>query len=143
MKLKIKKLTSNAIVPKYARRGDAGMDLYAIEHRLIPVGQSRIINTAIAIELPEGYEAQIRSKSGLAAKHGIAVLNSPGTIDCGYRGEIKVILINHGSSPYQVVAGLKIAQLVIAKVENADIEVVEELSTSERGCGGLGSTGIQ
>lgn len=141
MKIKILKLHEAAQVPFYSHADDAGLDLFAIEAQQILPGASALIPTGIAIELPQGTEAQVRPRSGLALKHSITVLNSPGTIDAGYRGEIGVILINHGQEAFQVVEGMKIAQMVIAPIMRAEIEEVSELSTTQRGEGGFGSTG--
>jgi len=142
MELKILKLNSSAIAPHYAHPGDAGLDLFAIAESEILPGESKLIKTGIAIELPVGVEAQIRPRSGLALKHSITVLNTPGTIDTGYRGEIGVILINHGRTKFQVVKGMKIAQMVIAHFIQAEITIAEKLSDSNRGSGGFGSTGV-
>ena len=141
MELKILTLNPAAIIPNYAHPGDAGLDLFAIEDTEILPGEAQLIKTGIAIALPPGYEAQIRPRSGLALKHSITVLNSPGTIDAGYRGEIGVILINHGKNAFQVIPGMKIAQMVICSVIQAQVKVVEELNTTTRGSGGFGSTG--
>jgi len=142
MKLQILKLDDSATVPKYSHPGDAGLDLFAIAEQIIEPGEAKLIPTGIAIALPIGTEAQIRPRSGLALKHSITVLNSPGTIDAGYRGEIGIILINHGKEAFQVRAGMKIAQMVIASVIQAEIETVENLSETSRGTGGFGSTGV-
>ncbi len=142
MKLRIKKLRDNAVVPRYAHEGDAGLDLYSTVDAVIMPGQRTLIPTGIAIELPPQTEAQIRPRSGLALKNGITVINSPGTIDAGYRGEIGIVLINHGSEPFSVTVGSKIAQMVINRFETAEIEEADELSDSERGTGGYGSTGV-
>ena len=142
MKVKFVRLVANAQLPEYAHANDAGMDLRAIAPHTIPPGESALIPTGLAIELPPGTEAQVRPRSGLALKHAITVLNSPGTIDAGYRGEIGIILINHGKQPFQVESGMKIAQMVIAPILQADIEEVAELSNSPRGEGGFGSTGL-
>lgn len=139
--VKIKKLHPNAIIPKYSKEGDAGCDLCATHDMSLWVGMYATIKTGIAIELPKGYEAQIRPRSGMAAKYGITVINSPGTVDEGYRGEIMIPLINHGSEMYSVRTGDRIAQMVIKPVEQAIFEEVEELGLSDRGEGGLGSTG--
>jgi dUTP pyrophosphatase len=141
MKLKIKKIHDSAIVPTYAHPGDAGMDLCAIEELEIAAGETALVHTGITIELPPGTEAQIRPRSGLALKHSVTVLNTPGTIDEGYRGEIGVILINHGKHPFSVVKGMRIAQMVIKPVLYIEIEEVEALTQSVRGEGGFGSTG--
>ena len=142
MKLKIKKLNETAIIPYYAHPTDAGLDLFSTAEVIIAPNTSRLIPTGIAIELPTETEAQIRPRSGLALKHQITVLNSPGTIDEGYRGEIGVILINHGKSDFKVTPGMKIAQMVISPVLYVKVEEVEELNSSDRLTGGFGSTGI-
>ena len=143
MKLKIKKIHPEAIIPQYAHPGDAGLDLFSVEEQIIPPGETRLIKTGISIELPSGTEGQVRPRSGLALKNQITVLNTPGTVDEGYRGEVGVILINHGKNPFEVVKGMKIAQLVIKPVLRVDVEEVEELSNTKRGSGGFGSTGVK
>lgn len=142
MILKIQKLTDDAIVPQYAHLDDSGMDLFAVESAVIPVGGRKLIKTGISIQLLPATEAQVRPRSGLALKHGISVTNAPGTVDEGYRGEIGVILENRGEMPFGVEKGMKIAQLVIAPVLRPQIEVVKDLSTTQRGSGGFGSTGV-
>jgi dUTP pyrophosphatase len=142
MKLRIRKTHSDAKTPEYAHPGDAGLDLFSIEDAELAPGSSRLIHTGIAIELPEETEAQIRPRSGLALKHQVTLLNTPGTIDEGYRGEIGVIMINHGKEPFFVHKGMKIAQMVIQRVCRVDVEEVEELSDSRRGTGGFGSSGV-
>jgi dUTP pyrophosphatase len=140
--LKIKRLHPDAILPAYAHPGDAGLDLYAAVAAVIEPGESRLIGAGIAIELPPNTEAQVRPRSGLALKHAVTVLNSPGTIDRGYRGEVGVILINHGRSRFDVRPGMKIAQLVIASCVTVVVEDVGDLDDSARGQGGFGSTGM-
>lgn len=142
MKVKIINKSNNPI-PEYATPLSAGVDLRASIEKSVCVGafDDRLIPTGLYIELPEGYEAQIRPRSGLAIKHQITVLNSPGTIDADYRGEIGVILINHSDTPFIVEPGDRIAQLVFNKVEQAEFVEVEELSETERGKGGFGHTG--
>jgi dUTP pyrophosphatase len=140
-KMKIKVLDKNAVIPKYAKPGDAGMDLTSIEALTIPARSRVVVHTGIAIALDEGYEAQIRPRSGFAAKMGVTVLNSPGTIDSGYRGELMVILFNSSGDNVGIGIGDRIAQMVIAKYEQPTIEVVDDLDETERGTGGLGSTG--
>lgn len=134
-------------LPGYESAGAAGMDLRAaVEegiHVVIEPGRHDLIPTGLAIALPAGYEAQVRPRSGLAAKHGITVLNSPGTVDSDYRGEIKVILINHGSAPFTVKRGERIAQMVIAPVTQAVLVEISELDSTVRGSGGFGSSGTQ
>ncbi|MDP5109993.1 MAG: dUTP diphosphatase [Rickettsiaceae bacterium] len=130
-------------VPHYATEQSAGLDLPAAieDDVVIKAGQTEIIPTGIAIALPAGYEAQIRPRSGLAAKHSITVLNSPGTIDADYRGEIKAILINHSAEDFIITRGMRIAQMVIAKYEHVQFDEVESLEETQRGTGGFGSTG--
>jgi dUTP diphosphatase len=141
MKLKIKKLKSDAILPSYAREGDAGLDLFAAAQIVLAPGKSALVPTGIAVELPPGTEAQVRPRSGLALKHSLTVLNTPGTVDEGYRGEVGVILINHGASPFTVEPGMKIAQMVVSPRIQVDVEEVAELNDTQRGAGGFGSTG--
>jgi len=138
----VKKLSESAKMPFYACIGDAGMDLSANENHVIKPGESALVKTGIAIAVGTGYEAQVRPRSGLAYKNQVTVLNTPGTIDSGYRGEVGVILINHGKSDFEVRAGDRIAQIVINKVESAEIVEVDDLDDTERGTGGFGSTGV-
>lgn len=142
MKLRIRKLHADAILPQYAHgpEEDAGMDLYSVAGALLEPNVPQAVPTGLSIELPPGYEAQIRPRSGLAFKHAISVPNSPGTIDPGYRGEVKVILINLGRQAYQVTKGDRIAQMVVAKYEAVEIEE-GGLSDTTRGEGGFGSSG--
>lgn len=142
-KLFVKRSSHFSTLPAYAHPGDAGMDLTSIEDVFISSGTAKLIHTGISIQLPEGTEAQIRPRSGLALKHSISVLNSPGTIDEGYRGEIGVILINHGKNDFHVEIGMKIAQMVIKPVLTVAIEEKDELTDTIRGQGGFGSTGIK
>lgn len=132
--------------PAQASSGAAGLDLRAAVGEDTPLtlqpGGYALIPTGIAIALPEGYEAQVRPRSGLAAKHGVTVLNSPGTIDADYRGEIKVILINHGEAPFTIQRGERIAQMVIAPVMAVTLSPVTDLEDTARGAGGFGSTGV-
>jgi len=141
MILKVKKLSDDAIMPSYAHPGDAGLDLFAAEDAEIGPGESRLVRTGVCIELPRGTEGQVRPRSGLALKHAVTVLNSPGTVDEGYRGEVGVILINHGKSVFKVTKGMKIAQMVVARVERVDVVEAGELGATRRGEGGFGSTG--
>ena len=142
MKLKVKNISDNPL-PCYKNTGDAGMDICASEDMRVPPFNWKLIPTGIYLEIPEGYEVQVRSRSGLAVKHGLMVLNSPGTIDSGYRGEIGVILMNHNHFSYKVKKGDRIAQLVMVPIIIAEIEEIIELSTTERNEGGFGSTGIK
>lgn len=130
-------------LPTYATEQSAGMDLTAALEEAIELapGDRLLIPTGLSIALPKGYEAQVRPRSGLALKHGITVLNTPGTIDADYRGEIGVILINMGKEDFTIERGMRVAQLVIAKHETVQWEVAESLEESERGAGGFGSTG--
>jgi dUTP pyrophosphatase len=130
-------------LPAYATAGSAGADLAAaLEAPLVlPPGGRALVPTGIRVALPEGYEGQVRPRSGLALKHGVTVLNSPGTIDSDYRGEIRVILANLGSAPVTIARGERIAQLVVAPVQQASWQVVATLPPSARGAGGFGSTG--
>jgi dUTP pyrophosphatase len=141
MQLKVKRLSPHAILPSYAREGDAGLDLFAAVSVAIAPGASALVGTGIAIELPPGTEAQVRPRSGLALKHSITVLNTPGTVDEGYRGEVGVILINHGPTSFTIEAGMKIAQLVVSPRIQVDVTEVTALQDSQRGAGGFGSTG--
>ena len=132
-------------LPSYATPGSAGLDLLAALDsplELVP-GARALVPTGVAIALPEGYEAQLRPRSGLAVKHGVTVLNAPGTIDADYRGEVKAILINLGDRPFTLRRGDRIAQLVVAVCARATLETVETLDASERGSGGFGSTGVE
>ena len=132
-------------LPAYQSAHAAGLDLLAAVPTDAPLvlspGQYALVPTGLAIALPEGFEAQVRPRSGLAAKHGVTVLNAPGTVDADYRGEISVILINHGSAPFTIARGERIAQMVIAEVANAELVPVVSLAPTGRGGGGFGSTG--
>jgi dUTP pyrophosphatase len=142
LKIRLKKLAPEALLPEYAHgpEEDAGMDLRALAAAVLPPGIPHAVPTGIAIELPSGYEAQVRPRSGLALKHAITIPNSPATIDPGYRGEIRVILLNLGASDYKIEKGDRIAQLVIARYEPVEWEE-GELNESTRGAGGFGSSG--
>lgn len=139
MELKIKKIYKDAKVPAYAHLGDAGFDLYAIDEVAIPPGKHVLIATGIAFEIPEGYAGLIWDKSGLATTHGLKTLG--GVVDAGYRGEVKVGVINLSAKEYVIGVGNKVAQMLIQKAERVDIKEVAELSGSSRGEGGFGSTG--
>ena len=140
--VRVQRVHPDAMLPQYAHPGDSGMDVYAIEDVTIPPGESRLIHIGLKIAVPEGSEAQIRPKSGIALKRSVTVLNTPGTIDGNYRGEVCVLLINHGRTPYLVKKHHKIAQLVICPVLRVEIRQVETLDATERGAGGFGSTGL-
>ena len=129
-------------VPAYASDGAAGMDVVAAEGLRLAPGARYAVATGFAIAIPEGYEVQVRPRSGLALKHGVTCLNTPGTIDHDYRGEVKVILANLGDEPFEIARGDRIAQLVPAPVQRAMLDEVEELDDTDRGSGGFGSTGI-
>ncbi|MCA9783547.1 MAG: dUTP diphosphatase [Candidatus Cloacimonetes bacterium] len=131
-------------LPAYQTNGSAALDLLAAltEDLVLPPGEIRLVPTGLKIALPEGFEVQVRPRSGLALKHGLIVPNSPGTIDSDYRGEVQVILANLGHEDFVIQRGMRIAQAVVARVERALLVVVEELPTSERGAGGFGHTGV-
>ena len=132
-------------LPAYATQQSAGLDLLAavVEPKTLAVGERALVPTGLSIALPEGYEAQIRPRSGLALKNGISLVNSPGTIDADYRGEVGVIVINHGAEAFTIERGMRIAQMVIAPYTRAAFSEVLELPTSQRGAGGFGSTGTK
>ena len=137
-----KRVHADAVLPAYAHPGDAGLDLCACEAATLLPGERRLVRTGLVMELPPGTEAQLRPRSGLALKHGITLLNTPGTIDEGYRGELGVILVNLGQEPFEVVPGMRIAQMVIAPVLRVAVAESETLGETPRGCGGFGSTGV-
>ncbi|OIP38115.1 MAG: deoxyuridine 5'-triphosphate nucleotidohydrolase [Deltaproteobacteria bacterium CG2_30_63_29] len=143
LEIPVKRLHEQAKLPHRGSPQAAGWDLHAAQPARLKPGARELVGTGLAVALPLGYEMQIRPRSGLAIKHGISVLNSPGTIDADYRGEIKIILINHGSEDFVVEVGDRIAQAIVAKHEVARYEWVEELTDSERGAGGFGHTGIR
>jgi dUTP pyrophosphatase len=142
--IKFLRLHPEAQLPKYATTYAAGLDICACNDEDIVIAPQNValIPTGFAIELPIGYEAQLRPRSGLALKHAISLPNTPGTIDADYRGEVKIILINHGKEPFTVKKGDRIAQMVIARYEQATLVEVEALSNTERGTGGFGHTGV-
>jgi dUTP pyrophosphatase len=143
-KLKLRRTGAILVpLPAYQTSGSAGLDLCAAlpEALRLGPGERRLIPTGLILEIPEGYEGQVRPRSGLALKHGITVVNSPGTIDADFRGEVGIVLINHGSEPYVVEPLSRIAQLVIARVVQVELELVDALSETSRGAGGYGSTG--
>lgn len=141
-KIMVKKLDSKAVIPQYQSVEAAGFDLHAIENGVVESRKTALVKTGLAVALPAGYELQVRPRSGLALKHGITVLNSPGTVDSDYRGELMVILINHSDNDFVINAGDRIAQAVLKEVVQATFEEVEELGASERGEKGFGSTGV-
>jgi dUTP pyrophosphatase len=129
-------------VPSYTTDGAAGMDVVAAEELTLAPGQRHAVATGFSVAIPHGYEIQVRPRSGLALKHGITVPNTPGTIDSDYRGELKVIMINHGNEPFPIKRGDRVAQIVPAPVQRARFAEVEELDETARGAGGFGSTGV-
>jgi dUTP pyrophosphatase len=143
LKVLVKKLDKDVKIPSYAHDGDAGVDLYANQEIKVEPGAIALVPTGIKIAIPLGFEAQVRPKSGLALKNGITVLNTPGTIDAGYRGEVGVIVVNHGKEAFTIEKGKKIAQMVFNKIEKAELEEVEELDETSRNTGGFGSTGLE
>lgn len=144
LKILVQKINEKAQIPAYAHEGDAGVDLYSAADIEIMPGCRALIPTGIKIAIPTGYEGQVRPKSGLAMKHGITVLNAPGTVDAPYRGEVGVIILNTDKEKaYQVKAGEKIAQMVFCRVEQAVFEEAAELPETSRGEGGFGSTGLK
>ncbi len=140
--LKVKaKLLKGGRFPVYTTEGASGLDLFSREETIIEPKGFKTISTGVILEIPEGYEAQVRPRSGLASKYGIGVLNSPGTIDSDYRGEVKVILFNFGDTPFEIKEGDRIAQLVFNKIVKVELEKAEVLSPTKRGKGGFGHTG--
>lgn len=141
---RVRRLRDDAILPVYATRGAAGLDLAAALDAPLELRPGDVVRvpTGLAIALPPGHEGQVRPRSGLAAKHGITVLNAPGTIDEDYRGELQVILVHHGREPHVIRHGDRIAQLVVAPVTHVELELVETLDDTARGGGGFGSTGF-
>ena len=140
--IRLKRIHNDAHIPRYEHPGDSGADLFSVVDCVLQPFERKAIPTGLCAEVPPGFELQIRPKSGLALSNGVTVLNTPGTVDSGYRGEIKVILINLDTEPYSIRKGQKIAQLVVTPIIYADFEEVEELSETKRGSGGFGSTGI-
>ena len=141
VKVRVKRLSPDAKIPKAATAGDVAFDLFSmIDYELRP-GERFAVPTGIAIEIPPGYEGQVRPRSGLALKEGVTVLNTPGTIDSGYRGEVKTIMMNHNREPFKITKGMRICQLAIRPVPEVEFVEVDELSDTERGEGGFGSTG--
>ncbi|MFP4333230.1 MAG: dUTP diphosphatase [Campylobacterales bacterium] len=141
MKVRIKKLCTEAIIPAYQSDEAAGFDLHSVEELTLKKGERRAVKTGLAMQIDKGYELQVRARSGLALKHGIALVNAPGTVDSDYRGEIMVILVNLGDEEFSIKIGDRIAQAVLKEVVQAEIFEVEELEDSSRGKGGFGSTG--
>lgn len=142
MVLKFKRIHQDASIPAYAHPSDAGMDVRSVENIVIPARGRALVHTGLVMLLPPEYEAQVRPRSGLALKNGVTVLNTPGTIDSGYRGEVGVILFNSSDEPFSVAKGDKIAQIVIAPVTQPEIAETDEVDLTDRGAGGFGSTGV-
>jgi len=142
LKILIKRLDKDAQLPRFAHATDAGADLFSTEDKVLQPGERALIGTGLALAIPNGYGAFVQPRSGLAIKHGISMVNTPGTIDAGYRGELKVILINHDTKePFTIAKGDRIAQLVIQKVEQPLFEETDTLPEADRGDNGFGSTG--
>ena len=142
MTLRFRKVHPDAVLPAYAHPSDAGMDVRSVEDLVIAPGRRALVRTGLVMLLPPMYEAQVRPRSGLALKSGVTVLNTPGTIDSGYRGEVGVILANFGDADFQVKKGDKVAQIVIAPVTQPEIVETDEVDETDRGAGGFGSTGV-
>jgi dUTP pyrophosphatase len=141
--LRVRRLDGRAVLPTRANDGDAGLDLYALEDASLAPGARAAIPTGIAVEIPDGHAGLVLPRSGLALRHGIALVNAPGLIDPGYRGELRVLLLNTDrSEPFQITAGDRIAQLLVVRAEVASAVEVDELSTTARGAGGFGSSGV-
>ena len=141
IKLLVKRLDPSIPLPAYARPGDAGLDLYAAHDVMLEPGGRALVGTGLAVAIPVGFAGLVLPRSGLARAQGVTVLNAPGLVDAGYRGELKVLLVNHGGEPVTLRRGERVAQLVLQHVEGAELIEVAELPASERGQGGFGSTG--
>jgi dUTP pyrophosphatase len=141
MTLRFKRVHPDAVLPAYAHPGDAGMDLRSVADMVIPPGGRALVPTGLVMLLPPMYEAQVRPRSGLALKHGVTVLNAPGTVDSGYRGEVGVVLANFGDKDFPVAKGDRVAQLVVAPVTQPEIVETDAVDETDRGAGGFGSTG--
>jgi len=141
-RLPLKRLDPSIELPSYARADDAGLDLRAAHEATLEPGCRRLVGTGLAVAIPPGFTGLVLPRSGLALNQGVTVLNAPGLVDAGYRGELKVLLVNHGDKPVVITRGDRIAQLVIQRAERAELIEVDELPASERGAGGFGSTGV-
>ena len=142
MVLKVKRLRPEAVVPSFAHPDDSGMDIHAVEDAVLPPGAWAKLPTGLAFEPPPGTELQVRPRSGLAARHGISMVNAPATIDEGYRGEVAVILVNLGNEPFRIARGDRIAQIVLCPVLRPEVVETDSLSGTSRGSGGFGTTGV-
>jgi len=141
-RLRVRRLDDRALLPTRAYPGDAGLDLYALEQATLAPGERASVGTGIAIEIPDGQAGLVLPRSGLAARHGIAIVNAPGLIDSGYRGEVRVLLLNTDrEQTFTIAGGDRIAQLVLVRIETPEVVEVDELAVSERGAGGFGSSG--
>jgi dUTP pyrophosphatase len=136
----VRRLRPDAHIPEAAYDGDAGLDLAACDHVALGAGERAVVSTGVAVEIPEGYAGFVQPRSGLAARHGIGIVNSPGLIDSGYRGEIRVVLLNTGVEPFSIEPGMRIAQLVVVPVAAVRLVEVDELAASDRGIRGFGSS---
>lgn len=136
----VRRLRPDAHIPEAAYDGDAGLDLAACDHVALGAGERAVVSTGLAVEIPEGYAGFVQPRSGLAARHGIGIVNSPGLIDSGYRGEIRVVLLNTGVEPFSIEPGMRIAQLVVVPVAAVRLVEVDELAASDRGIRGFGSS---
>ena len=143
MKIGFKKVHPDAMLPKYAHDGDAGMDVYAVEDVKLRPLEPMLVKTGLVADIPTGYEIQVRPRSGLALKHGITCINTPGTVDADYRGEVGVLLVNLGNTPFVINDGERIAQMVVARHEQVAFESVDVLDETERGDGGYGHSGVK
>ena len=143
MRIVLKRLDPELPLPRHAHAGDAGVDLHAATPAMLAPGERAVVPTGVAVAIPEGHAGLVIPRSGMAARHGLSVVNSPGLVDSGYRGELKVILVNLGAEPVEVARGDRIAQLVVTPVESVEFVEVDELPGTERGEGGLGSTGAR
>lgn len=141
IRVAVRRLDPDLPLPAYARPGDAGLDLHAAGPITLQPGARALVGTGIAVAIPDGYAGLVLPRSGLAARRGVTVLNAPGLVDAGYRGEVMVLLVNHDRAPVALVRGERVAQLVIQRVEHADLVEMPSLPDSERGAGGFGSTG--
>ncbi len=143
LRLPVRRLDPAAVLPAYAHDGDAGLDLTAVEAATLPPGGRAAVGTGLAVAIPVGWVGLVHPRSGLALRQGLTVANAPGTIDAGYRGELKVILVNLGADPVEIAPGDRIAQLVLQRVGAAEVVEVDDLDDTTRGAGGFGSTGVR
>ncbi len=142
VRLRVRRLRPDAVLPRYAHPGDAGLDLAAAEAVTLAPGQRVAVSTGLAVAVPDGWVGLVHPRSGLALRQGLTVVNAPGTVDAGYRGELKVLLVNLGDDPVKIEQGDRIAQLLLQEVAHAEVVEVDELDATVRGAGGFGSTGV-